>query len=75
MPRKVVPKGELGKLKAKVLKDKTRTILEPGQLDQLRETGKWRLNRIKKSKESKLRNHEVESHRDDLLSQLLSVKE
>ena len=47
--RKVVERQELEKLKSRALKDNIRTILEPGQLDELKETGIWNLTRVKKS--------------------------
>lgn len=47
--RKVVSRRELEKLKSKALKDSTKTILLPGQLDELKETGIWNLSRVKKS--------------------------
>ena len=47
--RKVVDRKELAKLKSRALRDNIQTILEPGQLDQLKETGIWSLARVKKS--------------------------
>ena len=39
-------KEKLNKLASQVLRDKTRTILKPGQLAQLKETGSWRVTSL-----------------------------
>lgn len=47
--RKVVERQELEKLKSRALRDDIKTILDPGQLSELKESGIWSLTRVKKS--------------------------
>lgn len=68
LPSQVVDMQEFEKLKSRALRGDIRTILEPGQLDQLKETGRWSVTRVKKSEGT----DDTSSKVNQLLRRLLS---
>ena len=64
----VVDMQEFEKLKSRALRDDIRTILAPGQLDKLKETGRWSLTRVKKSEGTNTNSTQV----NQILRRLLS---